>query len=441
MASMSNDRKQCLKCGSRGWVFPCEGCNASFCISHAPGHRLELIAQLDNIEHQSNHLEQIYNQHEKRQEHPLFSQIDVWEHDTIARIQQTAQIARNELRQLLDDSNNRMKAIFNQFNIDLHAGRENDHFTEIELTKWNEQLTNIRKQLETPGNTELIEDKNLPPIHLIKVNTTNQTTMITIPSFSQPIQSNEDTNNPECFFKDNLDKPQLLIIDNQDTTATTTRGIVLLDRSLSRCTCILALTTNESSVIPIEGPTTALCSSELASADFCRLLDPTKNINLVILQLLPPTNQSQLPTILNQLADRQLQVFNQKEDCLNQLNCSEQATVFIDISDVLSEEENCLLDNISELDNVYYIYIRGILPDDAEERDRFFRRYSKIKATFDNDQQLMVQWAIDTANEYKKTGDDYVKRGDKDRGRSCFEQGIALYKHLSEFLNRKRNVR
>ncbi|CAF4863522.1 unnamed protein product, partial [Rotaria socialis] len=41
---------------------------------------------------------------------------------------------------------------------------------------------------------------------------------------------------------------------------------------------------------------------------------------------------------------------------------------------------------------------------------------------FENEQRLMVQWAIDTANEYKTMGDVYLENGDKENGRKCFEQ-------------------
>jgi hypothetical protein len=185
-------------------------------------------------------------------------------------------------------------------------------------------------------------------------------------------------------------------------------------------------------------------SCDLASPEPAVFLDPTKTTHLVLLQPLfttTTTTQSQLSEILRELAGRDLQIFNRKEDCLSELECYEQATIFIDISGVISQEESHLLDNISNLENVYCIYIRGMPPENTEECNQFFRRYSRIKGIFDNEQRLVVQWITDTANEYKKTGDSYVERGDKDKGRICFEQGIALYKRLSEFLNKKRNVR
>jgi hypothetical protein len=206
MASTANDRQQCSRCNRRGWLFQCEGCHTSFCVTHAPVHRNELTAQLENVQHQYDHLKHIYNQHEKRQEHPLFSQIDVWEHDTISKIQQTAQTARNELRQLLKESNDRMKTVFTQFNDQLHIERENDHYSEIELGRWKEQLMNIRKQLETPCDIELIPDNNLETIHLIKVNTTKQHVMVQIPSLVQPNELCDATNDSDCECDDEPDK-------------------------------------------------------------------------------------------------------------------------------------------------------------------------------------------------------------------------------------------
>jgi hypothetical protein len=422
MASTINAKKPCSKCGFEGWVFPCDGCHASFCVKHALDHRTELATQLNNIQEQYDHLQHIYNQHEKRQEHPLFSQIDVWENDTMTKIQQTAQIARDELRQLLDESNNRMKTIFNQFNNQLQTERQTEHYTEIELDQWKEQLMNIKKQLETSCDIELIPDNNLPPIHLIKVNTTQQNALIQNPSLIQPVQLCEDTNNIECSCdNDELDKSQ--------------SSILQIDAE-----CEPVLEQNELSTIRKEEPELNLDSACALSTESVILLDPIQNNDLILLQLFS-TLRSKLITILNELTDHKLQIFNQKDDCLNELQCSEQTTIFIDLFDTPLNEQMSLLDNISQLDHVYFIYIRGIPSDDENERADFFRRYSKIKAIFENEQRLMVQWAIDTANEYKKTGDIYVQNGEKDKGRKCFEHGITLYKHLSVFLNKKRDVR
>lgn len=400
MASSTNEKKPCSKCGSHAWVFPCEGCHASFCVKHAPEHRQELEIQLNQIQEESKLLQKIHHQYEECQDHPLFSQIAVWEQDTIAKIIQTAQTVRDELRQLLDESNDRKKRMFNEFDDLLQTGRQTEHYNEIELEQWKEQLMNIKKQIETPCDIELIPDKTVPSIDLIKINTRKESLL-----FSQTIQISEDSNNIECSCDDELDKSQSSIVE-----------------VITQCT------------IPKEE------SSELMTTLSSTLIDSIENNHLILLQL-SPDNPSQLLPILNQLTDHNLKIFDTEEDCLNGLQCEKQATIFIDLFNRSLNGQDCFLDKISELRNTYFIYIRGNPSEDDNERADFFRRYSKIKAIFESEERLMVQWAIDTANELKKTGDQCVKDGDKDKGRQCFEQGIALYKRLSAFLNEKRRVR
>ncbi|CAF0826270.1 unnamed protein product [Adineta steineri] len=414
-----NDKKPCTKCGLKRWVLLCDGCQTSFCIDHASEHRTYLSTELGNIEQQYVHLQHIYNQHEKRQEHPLFSQIDVWEHDTISKIQQTAETARTELQQMLDESNNRMKTILNHFRDELLTGRENDHFTETELDQWKEKLINIKEQLETPCDIELITDKNLTPIDLIKVITTKQDTMIKIPSYSQPVELCRDTND----------------IDSSCNNEPQSNNIDISNNSTSE-----VLQSTEPSVIPKEEPEKVLESCDVLPIECRDLLDPNEKNDLLVLQL-PSTIQSQIPDILNKQTNHSVQIFNDKTNFLHTLKHSKQTTVFIDIIEMVSDERNHLLDNISEFDNVYSIYIRGIPLVDDNDRSHFFQRYTKIKAMFENEHRLIVQWFIDTANEYKKIGDIYTDRGDKDRGRFCFEEGIKLYKKLSVFLNENRCVR
>jgi hypothetical protein len=397
MASNTNQKKQCSKCGSNGWVFPCEGCQASFCVKHAPEHRQELDFQLKHIQGDLKILQNIHSQHEECQDHPLLSQIDVWEQDTIAKINQTAQIARDELRKLIDESNDRKKKMFKEFHEQLQTGRQTEQYTEIELEQWKKQLIDIKNQMETPSDIELIPDKTVPPIELIKINVTKEGLL-----FSQPTQILEDSNSDiEC----SCDKTESSALES------TIECENLQSESLER--------------------TTTSCSA---------LRESIENNHLVVFQS-SSDNQSPLLTILNQLTDHKMEIFNTEEECLNSLQCGEQATIFIDFFNRPLNEQDCFLDKISEMHNVYYMYIRGNPSEDDNERAEFFRRYSKIKAIFESEERLMVQWALDTANELRSTGDRYVEIGDKNKGRQYFEQGIVLYKRLSTYLNEKRRVR
>ncbi|CAF2240458.1 unnamed protein product [Rotaria magnacalcarata] len=405
MVSTSGDNNPCSICGARRWVLPCDGCHRLFCFKHVSDHRADLTKQLETIQNQHDNLQLIYNQHEKYQEHPLFAFIDVWEHDSIVKIQQTAQKARDELRKVHDEANDQMKTMLKHFNEQMNIGRQNDEYTERELDEWKEQLINIRKQLETPCDIELVSDNTVAPIHMIKINTTKPKLLLESATISQRTQLHEKTSNIQCLNDNDeeITKQQSAIIDVTEIPA--------VESSES---------TEPSAISKVETQIT-LNSSTMPLIESHRLIDPTKTHDLLYLKLTPEIH-SELPQILNRLTDHHLHIFHQKDDFLNQLKCCEQAVIFIDVSDVSLNEQNYLLDSISEVDDVYYLYIRGCPSDDDDERCYFFRRYPKIKAMFENEQRLMVQWAVDTANEYKTMGDAYIEKGDKENGRKCFEQ-------------------
>lgn len=421
MASAGSQRKSCSKCSSRQWVIPCEGCHELFCIMHAGIHREELATQLDVVQQQSNHLHNIFNQYEKLQEHPLFSAIDVWEHDCILKIQQTAQKARNDIKQLHEEVNTEMKTMFNQFDEQIRSAREHREYTEIEINQWKEQLLNIKKQLETPCDIELIKDNSLPSIDLIKINSTKKSITMLNPSCHQTGQIHDDKSSKECLINDDVDKTETST-DKENHTPTIESNS-LLSKSQS----------NDSSTALKEEPQTTLSTLTISPV----LLDPTKTHHVLLLQSCS-TIQSNLVQILKDFTDDQLRVLSEEEDLFDQIKSAEQTTLFIDNYLITSDEGNCLLDNISQLDNVQFMYIRGIPPKDDDERDIFFNRHTKVKAVFESEQRLTTQWILDTVNEYRKTGDFYCDAGDKEKGRECFEKGIALYKSLSTVLDKIR---
>lgn len=411
MAQSPNTRKQCSKCGSQKLVYPCDGCEVLFCSVHQFEHHEELKIQLDNIEEQCNYLRNIHDEHGKCQEHPLFSQIDVWEQDTIAKIKETAETARHDLEQLINESNNQMKNTIEQLKLQLQNKRQIEDFTEIDLNQWKEQLINIKKQLETPCDIELMSDKNSPPIHLIKVNSSTKN-----PPLSQQITLCEEQNTTEYSCDNELDKSQLT-----DTSE-----------------CTLDSQEHEPSAIPKEEQSQILCERLTTECEI--YLDPTQSNHFVLLQL-SNTTQSKILEIYNQLTTHSIEIINQADDYLDKLRCTAQTTIFIDFFQTSLNEQRCLFDSIFQLANIYSVYIRGVLPENGNERNGFVREYPKIKAVFDHEERLMVQWVIDTVNEYKRTGDMYVKIDEKVKGGKCFQEGITLYKNLSEFLNKKRCIR
>ncbi len=131
---------------------------------------------------------------------------------------------------------------------------------------------------------------------------------------------------------------------------------------------------------------------------------------------------------------------NKTNAWLTQLKQTKQTTLFIDMSNISLKDQDDLLDDLAKLQHIHSVYIRGTPPECDEDRTYFFSKYPIIKAMSENEQNLVVQWAMDTANDYKKIGDMYIKKGDREKAQACFTQSVALYKRLSTFLNEKRHI-
>ena len=105
MASSSSSKTPCATCGSKGTgIFRCEGCIQVFCRKHLNEHRDLLSHQLDEIVIEHDTLQQTIHENKDKQndQHPILKQIDKWEIDSIIRIQQVAEEARQQVKKLTD---------------------------------------------------------------------------------------------------------------------------------------------------------------------------------------------------------------------------------------------------------------------------------------------------------------------------------------------------
>ena len=116
----------------------------------------------------------------------------------------------------------------------------------------------------------------------------------------------------------------------------------------------------------------------------------------------------------------------------------QQSSLIVNMSGLSMTEQEQHLTDIFEQTNIRSIYIRGTPPESDSDRQHFFFKYPIIKAMFENEQSLLVQWALDTANEYKRIGDGYIKKGDKDSAQKYFMKGVVLYKRVSTYLYEKK---
>ncbi len=81
---------------------------------------------------------------------------------------------RDELRQFLDETNDRMNRIFNE----LHTKYQQEDYTEIDLAYWKQRLMNFEKELETALHVDIVPDNDSSPIYFFELKTMKGNTVI-----------------------------------------------------------------------------------------------------------------------------------------------------------------------------------------------------------------------------------------------------------------------
>jgi hypothetical protein len=168
MATGSSTKKPCCKCDKGGATFTCDGCRQSFCLKHASDHREELSQQIDNIGQQHDILKRDIDQQSTNE--TLLAQIGRWEEESIAKIRFSAAEARTDLKRLTEESKSRLNGLLNQLSNELRRNREDDSFTENDISQWMKQLEKLRKDLSKSSEFQLIEKDDCPSLRFIMIN-------------------------------------------------------------------------------------------------------------------------------------------------------------------------------------------------------------------------------------------------------------------------------
>ncbi|CAF1328813.1 unnamed protein product [Adineta steineri] len=205
-------KKRCSKCNKNMSILTCDGCERSFCTKHIADHRQELSIEMDSIGQEYDLLRRDLIR-DDNDSHLLFDRINIWERESIIKIQQIAQQARHDLRQCLDENKSQITNNCNKLADELQSNRESGDYTEIDFDLWNKQLRELRKMLEKPPIIDILEDNTLSrPIYMIKIKqkidqqSTTQISNCNIISnqFSElPIIQNFNTFIGDAIFTDN----------------------------------------------------------------------------------------------------------------------------------------------------------------------------------------------------------------------------------------------
>ncbi len=163
------NKARCVTCGKERAVMKCGGCSQDFCFNHMTDHRQELSKQMDEIEIARDLFRQtLTEQIPKPEKHGLMQQIDAWERDSITKIRQTADEARQLLlkhtARCFNEIEIKLTALTNQ----LRESRHENDFFETDLHHWKEELKRLETQLTKPSTIHL-QHHTTPLINNISV--------------------------------------------------------------------------------------------------------------------------------------------------------------------------------------------------------------------------------------------------------------------------------
>lgn len=149
----------CIICNKGKGTFKCEGCSKIFCPKHSIDHRNDLSKQLDEIEvtHDLAY-KTLIQQTQNLRQHLLIQKVDQWEYQSIEKIRQMADQARNDLLRGITEQTNDIKKKLQDLSDELRQGREDNDYLEGDLKHWLQKLEELKLELLNPVNIAIHED-------------------------------------------------------------------------------------------------------------------------------------------------------------------------------------------------------------------------------------------------------------------------------------------
>jgi chromosome segregation ATPase len=162
-------KARCITCDKEKSTVRCDGCSQPFCYNHLVNHRQELSKQLDEIEVMSDLFRQTLLEHtEAPEKHACIKQIDEWERDSIEKIRETAEEARQILLKHTTRHFTQMEHSLNKLSNQFRDVRQEDDFFETDLRQWTEQLIRLREELHNPSIIK-VKYESIPLVNKVSV--------------------------------------------------------------------------------------------------------------------------------------------------------------------------------------------------------------------------------------------------------------------------------
>ncbi len=166
-------KARCVICSKEKSSYKCGGCSQEFCFNHLADHKQELSKQFDEIEVNRDLFRQtLTEQTTDIQKYALIQQIDKWELDSIEKIRQTADEARQLVLQNTTSHITELETNLNKLTQQLKESRQENDFNETDLRKFQEELAWLTKALAKPSNISIRQD-SIPLITAISIDITS----------------------------------------------------------------------------------------------------------------------------------------------------------------------------------------------------------------------------------------------------------------------------
>ena len=155
----ANNKYHCVACEKAKVAYKCEGCSHHFSFNHLADHRQLLGKQLVEIEDKRNLFRQtLTEQKANSQNHVLTQQIDKWERDSIKKIQQTAEEARESLFQHTSGYIDEIEMKLSKLTAELKHIQEEHDIDESILDEFKQKLSELEEKLVKLSNVTIQQD-------------------------------------------------------------------------------------------------------------------------------------------------------------------------------------------------------------------------------------------------------------------------------------------
>lgn len=143
----------CITCKKDKVAYKCNGCLQDFCFNHLNEHREQFGKQLEELENQRNFLRQIHLEEKTySQKHVSFQQVNQWEQQSILKIKQTANKARESLMEYIDEYIEDIEMKLSKLTKEIKETRDENDFNEIILSELKEKLNELEDDFNLSSN-------------------------------------------------------------------------------------------------------------------------------------------------------------------------------------------------------------------------------------------------------------------------------------------------